>query len=307
MDDRVSPGSEVTLMTTSAGDPTSEDASTLTDDAWWFGRSATAEPAVVAKADAQTESSDGGSRVVRLALGMAVMAAEKLGAGAPSERFLTGVGLLQQTALEAQQLTRQLTRRTAGRAGRLASRTADWASRHVPGAEIPRQSMIRSQQRFGRGLTEARRRGEATVTAGRADASAFLRTSISDSMRWAQNQAVPQFVDGLMPHLVDDVVPRLIDGVMPEIRSKVLPMVIEDLANDPHLRSVVREQSKGAAEEATQHLRTTSATADDRIEAAYRRLAHKPLADRPEAAVGEDSEPGAQPTNGGASPGSDTR
>jgi len=155
-------------------------------------------------------------------------------------------------------------------------------------------------------LTEARIRGEATVTAGRADASAFLRTSISDGMQWAQTQGVPQFVDGLVPHLVDEVVPRLIDGVMPEIRTRVLPVVIEDLAKDQRLRNLVREQGKGVAEETTQHLRATSATADDRVESAFRRMARKPLADRPQAGAKDDGEPRARPTTGDASPGSDT-
>jgi hypothetical protein len=127
-------------------------------------------------------------------------------------------------------------------------------------------------------------------------------------MQWAQTQGVPHLVDGLVPHLVDEVVPRLIDGVMPEIRTKVLPAVIDDLANDQRLRNLVREQGKGVAEETTQHLRATSATADDRVESAFRRLARKPLADPPQAGAEDDGEPRAsRPTTGDASPGTDAR
>jgi hypothetical protein len=123
---------------------------------------------------------------------------------------------------------------------------------------------------------EARKRGETAVAAGRADASAFLQANVADGIAWAQARAVPQIVDGLVPHLVDKVVPRLIDGAMPEIRSRVLPIVIEDLTKDPRVRDLVVEQGRGVVGEAAQQLRTTTATADDRVESAFRRLVRSP-------------------------------
>ena len=210
---------------------------------------------------------DGHTHPARLALGIAVLAAERLRPGAPtSEAFVTGVGLLQQGAAEA----RTLARRVMGPPTRMASRTVGWAS-GLPGSERPRRSFSRSRELLNRVVSEAKKRGEATVAAGRADASAFVQASVTDGIAWAQAQAVPQIVDGMLPHLMDDVVPRLIDGVMPEIRARVLPAVIDDLTHDPRLRDLLMEQSKGAVGEATQHLRATTATADDRVESAFRR------------------------------------
>jgi hypothetical protein len=157
------------------------------------------------------------------------------------------------------------------RPARLAARTATWASR-LPGANVPRRSLWRSRERIDRMVAEARDRGAAAVAESRADATAFVQTTVNDAIAWAQAQAIPQIVDGLVPHMVDSVVPRIIDGAMPEIRSRVLPVVIEDLTNDPQVRDLVVEQGRGAVGEAAEHLRNTTASADDRVESAFRRL-----------------------------------
>jgi hypothetical protein len=208
----------------------------------------------------------------RLALGLAALAADRLGRGAQSGgAFVTGVGLIAQTASEA----RGFARRLIGPPARIASRTAGWASA-LPGAEAPKRSLSRSRALVRRVITDARARGEHAVAAGRADASAFVQARVTEGMTWAQAQAVPQIVDGLVPHLVDKVMPRLIDGAMPEIRSKVMPAVIEDLTNDPRVRDLMLEQGRGVVGEAAQHLRSTTATADDRVESAFRRLVRSP-------------------------------
>jgi hypothetical protein len=95
---------------------------------------------------------------------------------------------------------------------------------------------------------------------------------VDEILLWAQAQAVPRIVDGLVPHLIDDVVPKIIDGVLPEIRARVLPVVIEDLATEPRLRELILEQSRTAVGEATEQLRASTASADDRVESAFRRF-----------------------------------
>jgi hypothetical protein len=124
-------------------------------------------------------------------------------------------------------------------------------------------------------VAEARDRGAAAVAESRADATAFVQTTVNDAIAWAQAQAIPQIVDGLVPHLVDSVVPRIIDGAMPEIRSRVLPVVIDDLTNDPQVRDLMVEQGRGVVGEAAEHLRSTTASADDRVESAFRRLVRR--------------------------------
>jgi len=180
------------------------------------------------------------------------------------------VGLLQETAGRA--------RRALDRPVRAASRTVDWAS-GLPGANLPRRSLDRSRRAVDRVLAEARGRGEAAVSQSRADATAFVQATVADGIAWAQAQVVPQIVDGLVPHLVDSVLPRIIDGAMPEIRSRVMPEIIDDLTSDPKVRDLAMEQGRGAVGEAAQHLRSTTATADDRVEAAFRRLVHGSNAD----------------------------
>jgi hypothetical protein len=197
---------------------------------------------------------DSGTHPARLALGMAVLAAERLRPGSPaSDAFATGVGLLQQTAAEARTLVRRVMRPPV----RFASRTVDIAS-YLSGSDSPRRSLSRSREIIGRVVSEARRRGEATVAAGRADATAFVEANVNDGIAWAQTR----------------VVPRLIDGALPEIRARILPVVIEDLTNDPRVRELVLEQSEGVVNEATQHLRSTTAAADNRVESAFRRFVH---------------------------------
>ncbi len=208
----------------------------------------------------------------RMVLGMASLAAERFRGGIPaSDRFATGVGLLQETATGL----RDFGRRVIEPASRLASDTVDRAidrAAMLPGAALPVRSIALSRARFAKVVARARLRGEATVAAGRADAEAFVRSSVAETLTWAQAQAVPQIVDGLVPHLVDKVVPRLLEGALPEIRAKLLPVVIDDLADSPQLRDLMLEQGKGVVGDAADHLRTTTATADDRVESAFRRF-----------------------------------
>jgi hypothetical protein len=214
------------------------------------------------------------SHPARLALGLAILAAERVRETArpkaaanpePDLALMVGVGLLQETATAA--------RKVFDRPVRAAARTMDWAA-GLPGGHLPRSSLGRYRRAVDRVLAEARRRGEAAVSESRADATAFVQATVADGIAWAQAQVIPQIVDGLVPHLVDSVMPRIIEGAMPEIRSRVLPEIIDDLTNDPKVRDLAMEQGRGAAGEAAQHLRSTTATADDRVEAAFRRLVH---------------------------------
>jgi hypothetical protein len=217
----------------------------------------------------------------RMVLGMASLAAQRLRGGTPAgDALTTGVGLLQETATGL----RDFGRRVFEPASRLAADTVDRAvdrASTLPGAAIPVRSIALSRARLSKVVARARRRGEATVAAGRADAEAFVKSSVAETLTWAQAQAVPQIVDGLVPHLVDEVVPRLIEGAMPEIRAKLLPVVIDDLADSPQLRDLMMEQGKGVVGDAADHLRTTTATADDRVESAFRRMVRGGAQDEP--------------------------
>jgi hypothetical protein len=254
------------------GDSQRPGAAPTADDAALAGAVADRAAAAAANpsaADGKPEGETGDeTHPGRLALGMAVLVADRIRpGGAASNAFVTGVGLVAQTAAEAESLAR----RAMGPPARAAAIAAAVAA-ILPGADLPRRSLARSRAMLRRVAGEARRRGETAVAAGRADATAFLQANVADGIAWAQARAVPQIVDGLVPHLVDRVVPRLIDGAIPEIRSRVLPIVIEDLTKDPRVRDLVVEQGRGAVGETAQQLRATTATADDRVESAFRRL-----------------------------------
>jgi hypothetical protein len=234
---------------------------------WPTGPVGNAATEVPVTATPEPEVSKPRSHPARLALGVVLLAADRVRVSAPSETFEVGVGLAQQTVDEM----RGLARRAFGPPTRAASRTLDWASKQT-GVATNRGLFGRTRAVVGQMMLEARNAGRATIAAGREDAATFVRNSVADGMTWAETQAVPRIVDSLVPHLVDSVVPRLIDGVMPEIRSKVLPAVVDDLADDPKIRELVMEQSRGVIDDAAKSVRSATASADNRVEAAFRRL-----------------------------------
>jgi hypothetical protein len=199
---------------------------------------------------------------------MALLAADRMRAGTPSDTFLVGVGLAQQTVAEVQGLAR----RALGPPRWAASRTVNWASKHV--SVSPEVGLFaRSRERFSDLMLVAWATGRATVAAGRADADAFVRISVAEGTAWAGTQALPRIVDSLVPHLVKSVVPRLIEGALPEIRARVMPAVVDDLTNDPKVRDLVTDQSRAAVEDAVKHVHADVAQADSKVVKALRRLA----------------------------------
>lgn len=200
---------------------------------------------------------DGSVHPARIALGLAILAAQRIGRKAPPNgAFVVGVGLLQQTAEDAWMLAR----RGLGPPVRVVARAFDHRSRNGRPTVLARVS------------AGARRRGETTIVAARAEASAFVRSMLADGFAWAQYRAVPQLVNGLLPDLIERVAPQVINGIMPMVRARVLPALIEDIARDPRIRHLVIEEGRSAASGATDYLRTAAANADDRIERAVHRL-----------------------------------
>ncbi len=277
----LSPGAAAGASTTEAR----VDEQSSTDPSWTdlsgteSASSSTAAPAA-ALLDVPAKESKSSAQIphttvahpARIVLGMASLAADRLRGGMSARNaFVTGVGLLQEAASGirdfGQRVIEPASRVAADRVDRAIERAAE-----LPGAAIPARSIALSRARLARVMTKARSRGQATVAAGRADAQAFVNSSVAETLTWAQAKAVPQIVDGLVPHLVDEVVPRILEGALPEIRAKLLPAVIDDLAESPQVRDLMSEQGRGVVGDAAEHLRTTTASADDRVESAFRRL-----------------------------------
>ncbi|HEY3007213.1 MAG TPA: hypothetical protein VGJ63_03995 [Micromonosporaceae bacterium] len=207
--------------------------------------------------------------LTRLALGAVVLASERLGV---AER--TRAGLATATGLAARAATgaREAVELAHGAVDliTLSGAAAAERARAVPAAAL--RPVVRGRAVLRDGMADARRLGTDTLDAGRAEALAFVRSNVDDGVAWAQANVVPQIVDGLVPHLVDEVVPRIIEGVLPEIRTRVLPVVIGDLATDPRVRDLVVEQGRGVLGDVAEQVRTGTATADDQVEAAVRRI-----------------------------------
>jgi hypothetical protein len=123
-------------------------------------------------------------------------------------------------------------------------------------------------------VSNAGTRGRVSIAASRDAAARTLRGAMEDSITWADANIVPRMIDDLMPYLVNSVIPRIIDGAMPQIRQKVIPVVIDDLTADPRIRELITEQGRGVLDDAADELRSTSASADDAVEASFRKLFH---------------------------------
>jgi hypothetical protein len=105
-------------------------------------------------------------------------------------------------------------------------------------------------------------------------AKGLVRKAANKPITWAETTLIPRVIDDLMPYLIASVVPRIIDGALPYIREKVLPVVIDDLTESPQLRELITEQSRDVVADAATDLRDSTAAADDRVEAGFRRLFH---------------------------------
>lgn len=103
-------------------------------------------------------------------------------------------------------------------------------------------------------------------------AKGLVRRAATKPLTWAETALIPRIVDDLMPYLISSVVPRIIDGALPHIREKILPIIIEDLTESPQLRELITEQSRDVVADAAMDLRDSTAAADDRVEAGFRRL-----------------------------------
>ncbi|MEV0841991.1 hypothetical protein AB0I55_20825 [Actinocatenispora sera] len=209
----------------------------------------------------------------RLAVGLVLFAADRLrirdAVPAPARTALTtSLGLAGEAAGAVRHRRREAmrtVRAVAGTVDRLANRFAD---DHQTLTAPARRGTTAVRDRLDR----ARRAGDAVVNAGRADAEKYVAGRIEDTLTWAGRRVLPPMLDMAVPQLIDDIVPRILEGVLPHIRNRLVPAIIDDLADDPAVRDLVREQSRGLAAAAAAQIQDATGTADDRIETGLRRL-----------------------------------
>jgi hypothetical protein len=156
-----------------------------------------------------------GPNPARMVLGLATMAAQRLRGGVPAgDGFVTGVGLLQETANGL----RALGARLLDPAAHAAASTVQQAAA-VPVAGVPVRVALRSGAKLAVLVIDARSEGRQTVSQGMADAQQWLRVGLGSGLRWASQQVLPYVVEAMSPRLVDQVVPRIVAGAVPAIRE----------------------------------------------------------------------------------------
>lgn len=155
----------------------------------------------------------------RVALGLAVLAAQRVRSPTPGDALATAVGLLAETG----QTVRAVAGRVAGPPARVATLAVGGAAR-VPGASLVRRPLQRTLDRVRADTATARERGRQTLAASRAEAAAAVRSSVEDGIRW--------------------LVPRLLEQSLPALRAQLLPAVIDQLTTDARLREYLTEQGR---------------------------------------------------------------
>jgi len=135
-----------------------------------------------------------------------------------------------------------------------------------------RERTDRAREMFTVAIDDAERRGRDTIASRRQGASGLVDATIDDALAWAQVKVLPKFIDDLVPHLISDVMPKLIDGALPDIRDRVVPVIIDDLTTDSRVQELILNQSRGVLGQLADQLRTNTVRADERLEAAARRV-----------------------------------
>ncbi|HEU0238676.1 MAG TPA: hypothetical protein VFR11_05270 [Micromonosporaceae bacterium] len=135
-----------------------------------------------------------------------------------------------------------------------------------------RERTDRAREMLTIAIDDAERRGRDTIASRRQGASGLVDATIDDALAWAQVKVLPKFIDDLVPHLISDVMPKLIDGALPDIRDRVVPVIIDDLTTDSRVQELILNQSRGVLGQLADQLRTNTVRADERLEAAARRV-----------------------------------
>jgi hypothetical protein len=142
---------------------------------------------------------------LRMALGLATMAAQRLRGGVPvGDGFVIGVGLVLQTANGL----REVGRWALGPASRAANGALKGAAM-LPVTGAPLRAAMRSERRIATAVDAARERGHETVELSRAEAEHLLRRGFGQTMGWTRKRVGHSVVDHLAARVADHVAARI--------------------------------------------------------------------------------------------------
>lgn len=127
-------------------------------------------------------------------------------------------------------------------------------------------------RRAERGYEDAVSRGDQALGQAAAAAARRLNRTADGAAAWADRVIVRRLTASLTPYLIEELVPAVIDGVLPKIRADVIPVVIEDLADDERVRTMVTRQGEDMLAATVSEVRRAGAEGDDRVESTLHRV-----------------------------------
>jgi hypothetical protein len=126
-----------------------------------------------------------------------------------------------------------------------------------------------------------------------------LLPALLDRLRpFLDQQYAPALIDAVTPHVLERTAPQVVEGLLPMIRAEVMPAILEDVAADPRIRDLVRQQSLGLLLDAQEGFRRRLARADDALDRAAARI--RPGGRQPAAGRGPAAMPGRSTPYAGA-------
>lgn len=103
-------------------------------------------------------------------------------------------------------------------------------------------------------------------------ADELLPRLLAELLPYLEDELVPAVIDAVTPHVVAQTAPAVLEGLLPLVRQVVVPLVLEDVAADPRIRGMIREQSVGFVTDAVTRLRRWLRDLDDSAERLVRRV-----------------------------------
>ncbi|HEY6748423.1 MAG TPA: RDD family protein [Mycobacteriales bacterium] len=100
----------------------------------------------------------------------------------------------------------------------------------------------------------------------------ILPMLLAELLPYLEAELVPAVLDAVTPHVVARTAPAVLEGLLPQVRQVVVPLILADVAADPRIRGMVRQQSLGLVTDGVDRLRRWLRRLDDGAERLLGRL-----------------------------------
>jgi uncharacterized RDD family membrane protein YckC len=100
----------------------------------------------------------------------------------------------------------------------------------------------------------------------------ILPMLLAELLPYLETELVPAVLDAVTPHVVARTAPAVLEGLLPQVRQVVVPLILADVAADPRIRGMIRQQSLGLVTDGVDRLRRWLRHLDDGAERLLGRL-----------------------------------